>query len=575
MADHFLVKTTVRADDCLTVDAEPVLAGHAGLRDLIAARLGPEAANLFAEPFISRDRSGGAMTIAWHSVHAGEERPLADLDPAARRAIEDRLHRLVPRIESLAADPALAPRVRAALSLSGAEGIRVVGGHPVLINWGLRSASDTAPLAAFMRGEAASGPAPAVAAGALAAGLALGAAAPAAAAAGDNPAPVATVPPPAAAPPPAAGLPPVAWVPLVILLGVAALSLVWLMWPGTRIFPPRAVETERAVGGAMEAEIAALRDRRDALRAALDGAQCRADGSLVLPGGLTPEGLSVPDAGKAPFEGPIAPDAPVAPAPDRVRVPAPPGAPADSGSLLDLLEQRTVLVLALLPQGVSTGSGFVVGPGLIVTNQHVIDGVRPDGLFVTNAALGRAEPAEVIKVLGPLETTGNDFALLRIGRTEIPAFDLAAPATSMKLHHVVSAGFPGDVMATDAAYQALLRGDASAIPDLVLVDGTVNAQQPIVSGTEALIHSAPLAKGNSGGPLVDFCGRVVGVNTFVRDGGLRMLNFALGSAALVRFLADTPAAVTADRATCQPNIGTPPAVAAAPAEATAPAPAAD
>jgi S1-C subfamily serine protease len=105
----------------------------------------------------------------------------------------------------------------------------------------------------------------------------------------------------------------------------------------------------------------------------------------------------------------------------------------------------------------------------------------------------------------------------------------------------------------------------------------VNAEQPIMSGTETLIHSAPLAKGNSGGPLVDFCGRVVGVNTFVRAGPLRNLNFALGTVALVRFLEGTPAAAVAERETCQPNLAPArPALAGPPAAAgTEPAPAAD
>lgn len=559
MADHFLFKTAARIEDCLIVDGAPVIQTHAALREVLASRLGPEAADLFAEPFVSRDKSGGSFSIAWHSAYPGEERALADLDPAARRAVEDRLHRIIPRIEALAADPSLAPQVRAALSLSGPQDIRVVGGHPVLVNWGQRSQGEVSPLAAFMRGDAE--PVATGAAAPAAAGLATAAAASAAATAAPPPVP----PAPPAVTDQTVGVPRAAWVPLVVLLGLAALTLLWLLWPGTRVYPPRLVEAERQVGGALEAEIAALRDRRDALRQSLEGAQCRADGTLVLPGRLTPEGLSVPEEGPAPVAGPIAPDAPVAPAPDRVTVEPPAGSPSDAGSLLEIMEQRTVLVVARQARGVSTGSGFFVGPGLIVTNQHVIDGVAPDGLFVTNAALGRAERAEVLKIAGPLESAGADFALLRIAETTIPPFALADPAGSMKLHHIVTAGFPGDVMETDVAYQALMRGDASAIPNLVVVDGTVNAEQPIMPGTEVIIHSAPLAQGNSGGPLVDFCGRVVGVNTFVRQGPLRTLNFALSTGDLVRFLAGTPAAIEAERGGCQPNLA-PAAPPPAPAE---------
>lgn len=560
MADHFLMKSVVPVDDCLTFGNGTVLESHAALRDALLSRVGPEAADLFAEPFVSRDKAGSQFNIAWHSVHPGADRALADLDPVQRRAAEDRLHRLVPRIEALADDPALAPMIRGALSLASPQDIRVVNGHPVLVNWGVGNRTPTEALAAFMRRDAGTVVAQGVAASVAAAGtgeapVQPGRTEPAANGGGS------AIPPGGMAAAPAtpqepARLHPVAWLPLAVLLGLALVTLIWILWPGTRVYPAVSVVDEAAISAAQAAEVKALRDRRDALRAAFDGAQCRADGALVLPGNLSPEGLPVLPEGAVPPQAPAeaVPDAPVAPRPDRVEVPVDPANQADTGSLLQAIEARTVLVVASAEGGLSTGSGFVVGPGLIVTNQHVIEGARPQQIYVTNETLGRAVPAQLLKQAGPFETTGADFALLQIAETNLPAFALADPTASMKLHHVVTAGFPGDVMETDQDFQALMQGDLAAMPDLVVVDGTVNAEQEMMDGVEVLVHSAPLAQGNSGGPLVDFCGRVVGVNTFVRQGPLRTLNFALAARDLGEFLAGTPAATTPDRAACIPRV---------------------
>ena len=50
------------------------------------------------------------------------------------------------------------------------------------------------------------------------------------------------------------------------------------------------------------------------------------------------------------------------------------------------------------------------------------------------------------------------------------------------------------------------------------------------------------------------CGRVVGVNTFVVQGPLRNLNFALATDDLLAFLADTPAQAQVSDADCTPLV---------------------
>ncbi len=378
-------------------------------------------------------------------------------------------------------------------------------------------------------------------------------------------------------------MPLIAWVPQVVLLLMAAATLLWVLWPGTRIFPPATASAiaPEVVDEASRAELDSLRARRTALQVALDGAQCRANGCLMLPGNLSLEGVTMPDAGKPALSRPakVAPDAPIALAPDRVSVPrgdpakGAGGRTADTSTLLAEVEASTVLVLASGPDRLRTGSGFVIAPGLIVTNRHVIEGAIPDKIFVTNASLGKAEPARVLKAEGPFEDTGRDFALLQTGPASLPALKLASPATSQKLHHVVATGFPGDVMESDVGFNRLLAGDATGIPDLAVVDGTVNADQDMPPDAEVLVHSAPLSSGNSGGPLVDFRGRVLGVNTFVKQGPMRTLNFAVSTATLATFLAGTPGEVPVDTSDCAPNVmPLPETLPAAPANA-APAPA--
>ena len=140
--------------------------------------------------------------------------------------------------------------------------------------------------------------------------------------------------------------------------------------------------------------------------------------------------------------------------------------------------------------GSGHGSGFLVSQdGLIVTNAHVVEGspsvvtvVFPDGKQV---------PADVIG----FARGGVDLAALKIqNRTNLPYLNLSASGTAKVGYRVFAIGTPlGDVYRDTCT-----QGNISRIHP----DGEIQ-------------HTATLNKGNSGGPLLNTKGEVIGVNTWV------------------------------------------------------------
>ncbi len=548
MADYFISKTRVATADLVTADGQPVLERHADLSALLAERAGPETAALFAEPLVSHGNDEAPPSVSWYTTLPGEAVPLERLTPAERSRAERWLSDHLRPMRAMAEDPGSANLVWGALTTLGQSDIQVVGDRPVITNWGLMldgngaNASTRTDHFARTLGSYVSTPAQPVAAAPPAM--------PASAAAPTTEEATEVAPP---VTPARRGVPAIAWVPLVILLALAGATLYWLLQPGTRLFPPETPLISEAE--ALEAQTAlndSLRARKAELDAALEGAVCRADGVLIVPGGLTPEGLTPPKEGtEFPRKAAVAPGTLLPNAADRVLVP---GDGEEDQTLLGLLEASTVLVLARGPAGMSAGSGFVVGPGLIVTNQHLIADAAPGEIAVAGKGLEQPLAAQVLKAAGPLEETGQDFALLQIEGADLPAFPIHLTEASLKLTNVIAAGYPGDVLELDIDFAALKAGDLSAVPDLTVTDGIVNTEQQIGPQTSVLMHSAALSSGNSGGPLVDMCGRVVGVNTFVRKGPLQNRGFALSSGDLLAFLEGTEATPAVVTETCAPEV---------------------
>jgi S1-C subfamily serine protease len=139
---------------------------------------------------------------------------------------------------------------------------------------------------------------------------------------------------------------------------------------------------------------------------------------------------------------------------------------------------------------VATGSGIFIGPGEVLTNAHVVEDCRSIKLTFVN---GSPEPATVIA-----RDEKNDLAVLHT-RKKHDAAAIAAFRESPPLRtgdSVVALGYPlSGVLATGAN----------------LTVGNVSALAGIGDDSRYIQMSAPVQPGNSGGPLVDTSGHVVGI----------------------------------------------------------------
>jgi len=149
------------------------------------------------------------------------------------------------------------------------------------------------------------------------------------------------------------------------------------------------------------------------------------------------------------------------------------------------------------------GSGFIIdSSGIIVTNHHVIDGAKEIIVELDNGEEFFAQGYYVVD-------ESLDFAILKIPGIDLPTVNLGNSNNIEKLDEVLGIGNP------------LCDPDSKNQPN----KGDVNDIY-IQSGVKWIKHDAEISAGNSGGPLFNTKGEVIGVNTASFDDG-QNLNLAV------------------------------------------------
>src|ERR671935_2204143 len=188
----------------------------------------------------------------------------------------------------------------------------------------------------------------------------------------------------------------------------------------------------------------------------------------------------------------------------------------DPIALLDAFSQAVIRVVervapavAHVQRGRAAGSGTVIAPdGYILTNAHVVDDARDVDIVFANGATYRAA------VIGADPAT--DLAVVRALGPALPALELAMADTLRVGQLVIAIGDPLGLQSTvttgvvSALGRSLRARDGRIIENVIQTDAALNP-------------------GNSGGPLVDTHGRVVGVNTAI-IAGAQGIAFAIPAA---------------------------------------------
>ena len=162
---------------------------------------------------------------------------------------------------------------------------------------------------------------------------------------------------------------------------------------------------------------------------------------------------------------------------------------------------------------VTHGSGFAVSPTMIVTNAHVIREALVDDTLKIGIVPSEGDAGTFARAVSV--SPRNDLALLEVtdGSLILPPLTLAGGGRS-NLGEVSAVGYPMNV---DLAQGLEIRDIFRAQPP-VKSRGFLSGERPSRQFA-TILHTAPIARGNSGGPLLDGCGRVVGVNSFGADSG--------------------------------------------------------
>jgi putative serine protease PepD len=178
-------------------------------------------------------------------------------------------------------------------------------------------------------------------------------------------------------------------------------------------------------------------------------------------------------------------------------------APGTVTAAAQTVTPSTVDIRTTVAQGEAEGSGVVLDAnGDILTNNHVVAGAREISVTLSD---GSAHPATVVGT-----SPSYDIAVIRLqGASGLTPATLGESSSLQVGQPVVAIGSPRGLTGT------VTTGIVSAFDRTVTVQGE-DGQAVVYNGLQT---DAPINQGNSGGPLVNLDGQVVGINSAIETAG--------------------------------------------------------
>lgn len=177
------------------------------------------------------------------------------------------------------------------------------------------------------------------------------------------------------------------------------------------------------------------------------------------------------------------------------------------------------------PSQTSQGTAFCVHPsGLFITNAHVVDKATD-----VQIVLNPSQPNQhVFQATIARTNEKNDLALLRIeSKEELPSLPLGRDDSLEELTDVVACGYP---------FGAALAFGTKEFPSITATAGAISSLRKRGKELELIQLDVTLNPGNSGGPILDLSGKVIGVAV----GGIQgaQTNFAIPVHRVAAFLSE-------------------------------------
>ncbi|MEQ3554169.1 trypsin-like peptidase domain-containing protein [Pseudonocardia nematodicida] len=225
--------------------------------------------------------------------------------------------------------------------------------------------------------------------------------------------------------------------------------------------------------------------------------------------------------------------------------PGTPATPADGtvAGAAAAVTPSTVDIQVRGAQGTAEGSGVILtADGDVLTNNHVVAGAGGGGQMTVTLADGSQHSATVVGT-----SPSYDLAVIKLDNVSgLKAATLGESNDVQVGEEVVAIGSPQGLSGTVTA------GIVSALNRTVTAGGENNEAPVVYNGLQT---DAPINQGNSGGPLTNLAGQVVGINSAIATSGQNAGSIGLGFAIPVDTAKRVAQELMSDGVATKPQLG--------------------